>query len=123
MTAVEAWNRAGRPQGAYMLRSLDQDERQEITYELRQVAAVERSMAPQGQIRLLEGAADLPGRILEVDLDDDFFKTIEGNTNDDSFDTNDHLRVPLQQDRPYRVIIGDQTNSQVITPKQSLQLL
>lgn len=46
----------------------------------------------------------------------------EGNTNDDSFDTNDHLRVPLQQDRPYRVIIGDQPNSQVITPIQSLQL-
>ena len=48
----------------------------------------------------------------------------EGNTNDDSFDTNDHLRVPLQQDRPYQVIIGGQPDSKgkVITPKQSLQL-
>lgn len=77
-TAVEAWNRAGRPQGAYMLRQLSQDERQTITFELRQVTAVERSIAPQGQIRMLEGAADLKGRILEVDLNDDFFKTIEG---------------------------------------------
>ncbi len=77
-TAVEAWNRAGRPQGAYLLRSLSQDERQTIEYELRQVAAVERSIAPQGQIRLLDGATDLKGRILEVDLNADFFKTIEG---------------------------------------------
>src|SRR5262245_12781485 len=77
-TAVEAWNRAGRPQGAYMLRSLTQDERQTIEYELRQVSAVERSIAPQGQIRMLEGATDLRGRILEVDLGADFFKTIEG---------------------------------------------
>jgi hypothetical protein len=77
-TAVEAWNRAGRPQGAYMLRQLSQDERQTIVYELRQVQAVERSIAPQGQIRMLEGAANLRGRIQEVDLNADFFKTIEG---------------------------------------------
>lgn len=77
-TAVEAWNRAGRPQGAFLLRSLEQDERQEITYELHQVTAVERSIAPQGQIRMLEGATGLKGRILEVDLKADFFKTIGG---------------------------------------------
>lgn len=77
-TAVEAWNRAGRPQGAFMLRNLEQEERQEIKYELRQVAAVERAIAPQGQIRLLEGSASLPGRILEVDLRDKFFDTLEG---------------------------------------------
>ena len=77
-TAVEAWNRAGRPQGAFMLRSLTQDERQTIEYELRQVSAVERSIAPQGQIRMLPGATDLRGRILEIDLNADFFKTIEG---------------------------------------------
>lgn len=77
-TAVEAWNRAGRPQGAFLLRDLTQDERQTIEYELRQVSAVERSIAPQGQIRMLPGATDLRGRILEVDLDADFFKTIEG---------------------------------------------
>ena len=77
-TAVEAWNRAGRPQGAYMLRQLSQDERQTIVYELTQVQAVERSIAPQGQIRMLEGASNLRGRIQEVDLNADFFKTIEG---------------------------------------------
>ncbi|UHD15073.1 hypothetical protein [Thiocapsa bogorovii] len=79
MTAVEAWNRAGRPQGAFLLRSLEQEERHDIVYELHQVAAVERSFAPQGQIRLLEGASGMPGRILQVDLSADFFKTIEGS--------------------------------------------
>jgi len=39
---------------------------------------VERSIAPQGQIRMLEGAVGLKGRILEVDLKADFFKTIGG---------------------------------------------
>jgi hypothetical protein len=77
-TAVEAWNRAGRPQGAYMLKQLSQEERQTIVYEFRQVNAVERSIAPQGQIRMLEGATNLRGRIQEVDLNADFFKTIEG---------------------------------------------
>jgi len=77
-TAVEAWNRAGRPQGAYMLKALSQEERQSIVYEFRQVNAVERSIAPQGQIRMLEGATNLRGRIQEVDLNADFFKTIEG---------------------------------------------
>jgi len=77
-TAVEAWNRAGRPQGAYLLRNLEQDERQEIEYELHQVSAVERSIAPQGQIRMLEGATGLRGRILEVDMKADFFQTIGG---------------------------------------------
>jgi len=77
-TAVEAWNRAGRPQGAYLLRSLSQTERQDIEYKLHQVSAVERSIAPQGQLRLLPGATDLPGRIVEADLDSEFFKVVEG---------------------------------------------
>src|SRR5262245_1511518 len=62
-TAVEAWNRAGRPQSAYLLKQLSQDERQSISYEFKQVTAVQRSIAPQGQIRMLEGATNLRGRI------------------------------------------------------------
>ena len=77
-TAVEAWNRAGRPQGGFLLRDLSQEERQEITYSLRQVGTLNRSMAPQGQIRMLPGAADLRGRILDIDLNDPFFETISG---------------------------------------------
>jgi len=78
LTAVERWNRAGRPQAGYMLRSLQQEERQEIIYELSQVTVGQRGIAPQGQISLFQGASDLPGRILEVDLGADFFKKIQG---------------------------------------------
>lgn len=77
-TAVEAWNRAGRPQGSFMLRELSQDERQTVEYDLRQVRAVKRSIAPQGQLRLLAGAESLPGRVQLVDLDGEFFKVIAG---------------------------------------------
>jgi hypothetical protein len=76
--AVEAWNRAGRPQAAFLLKSLNQEEQQTITYDLRQVAATKRSAAPQGSIRLLPGAAQLAGRIKEVDLNDPFFERIAG---------------------------------------------
>ncbi|HYG61649.1 MAG TPA: hypothetical protein VEL74_03640, partial [Thermoanaerobaculia bacterium] len=76
--AVEAWNRAGRPQAAFLLKSLSQEEQQLITYDLRQIAAAKRSAAPQGSIRMLPGAAQLAGRIKEVDLNDPFFERIVG---------------------------------------------
>jgi len=78
LTAVERWNQAGRPQAAYLMRSLNQEEQQDIEYNLLQVSAITRPAAPQGQIRLLRGASDLPGRIKEVDLADPFFETIKG---------------------------------------------
>ena len=76
--AVEAWNKMGRPQSAYLMRSLSQQETQRIEYNLRQVAAAKRSIAPQGSIRLMPGAASLRGRIKEVDLNDQFFQKISG---------------------------------------------
>jgi len=76
--AVAAWNAAGRPQATFQLREIRQEERQRISYNLRQVSALTRSIAPQGQLRLLDGMASARGRILDVDLDDDFFKRIEG---------------------------------------------
>lgn len=76
--AVEAWNKMGRPQAGFLMRSLSQEETQRIEYDLRQVAATKRTAAPQGAIRLLPGAAQLPGRIKEVDLNDPFFERIVG---------------------------------------------
>lgn len=76
--AVDAWNRAGRPQAAYLLRSLSQEEQQTITYDLRQVGAAKRTAAPQGSIRLLPGSSKLAGRIKEVDLNDPFFEKLAG---------------------------------------------
>jgi hypothetical protein len=78
LTAVEQWNRAGRPQGTFLLKSLSQEEQQTVTYDLRQVAATMRSAAPQGAIRLIAGTASLRGRIKEVDLQDSFFERISG---------------------------------------------
>ncbi len=77
-SAVEAWNRMGRPQAAFLMRSLNQEEQQTITYDLRQVAAAKRSAGPQGSIRILPGATQLAGRIKEVDLNDPFFERITG---------------------------------------------
>ena len=78
LTAVERWNQAGRPQAAFMLRSLTQEEQQDIEYDLFQVSATKRSIAPQGQIRLVSGDAQLAGRIQEVDLNSPFFERISG---------------------------------------------
>jgi hypothetical protein len=77
-TAVEAWNKMGRPQAAFLMKSLSQEEQQTITFDLRQVAATTRGAAPQGAIRLVAGAASLRGRIKEVDLADPFFERIAG---------------------------------------------
>lgn len=61
-----------------MLRALSQEEQQHVEYSLFQVSATKRSAAPQGQIRMAAGDADLPGRIMEVDLNSPFFERIAG---------------------------------------------
>jgi hypothetical protein len=76
--AVEAWNKMGRPQAAFLLKSLSQEEQQIITYDLRQVAATVRRASPQGSIRVMPGATQLPGRIKEVDLNAAFFDQVAG---------------------------------------------
>ena len=78
-SAVDAWNKAGRPQVSFLMRSLSQSEQQTITYDLNQVGATKRTAAPQGSIAQLPGAANLPGRIKEVDLNDAFFERIRGS--------------------------------------------
>jgi hypothetical protein len=77
--AFDAWNRAGRPQAAYMSRELHQEELQTITFNLNQASAATRPASPQSSIRMLGYAAQLPGRIQEVDLDDPFFAKIAGS--------------------------------------------
>jgi hypothetical protein len=77
-TAVERWNRAGRPQVGFLLRSLSQEEQQTITFDLRQVSAQQRTAAPQSSIRFAAGDADLAGRIEIVDLNHPFFDVVSG---------------------------------------------
>lgn len=77
-SAVDAWNRMGRPQAGFLMRQLSQEEQQTLTFDLRQVAATRRTAAPQGSVRVLPGAAALPGRIEEIDLNSPFFERIAG---------------------------------------------
>jgi hypothetical protein len=79
LSAVERWNQLGRPQAAFLMRSLTQEEQQDIEYDLFQVSATKRTAGPQGQIRMAAGDAQLAGRIKEVDLDDPFFARITGS--------------------------------------------
>lgn len=76
--AVDSWNRAGRPQGTYQLKEISQSESQEIVFELKQVSSQTRTIAPQGQLRILPGMATGSSRIQQISLDDQFFKRIEG---------------------------------------------
>ncbi|QDT09646.1 transglutaminase domain-containing protein [Planctomycetes bacterium K23_9] len=48
----------------------------------------------------------------------------DGKTNDDGFDTNDHLHVPLKQNHTYTILLGDgpDAKSETITPKTNQQL-
>ena len=75
-SAVDAWNKMGRPQAGFLLRSLSQEEQQTITYDLRQVGAQRRTAAPQGALRVIPGSAD--AHIEEVDLNSVFFERITG---------------------------------------------
>ncbi len=78
LTAVERWNQAGRPQAAFLMKSLSQEEQQDLEYDMFQVSATKRNAAPQGQIRMAAGDAQLQGRIKEVDLNSPFFERISG---------------------------------------------
>ena len=77
-SAVDAWNKMGRPQAGFLMRQLSQEEQQTLTFDLHQVAAQRRTAAPQGALLVLPGAADLPGRIEEVDLNSVFFERVAG---------------------------------------------
>lgn len=77
-TALSAWERAGRPHATWQLKNIQQRERQDIVFDLKQVSAAQRTISPQGQIRMLATAAQLERRIQEVSLDIDFFKKIQG---------------------------------------------
>ncbi len=79
LTAVERWNKAGRPQVGFLMRSLSQEEQQKITFDLRQVSAQQRTAAPQSSIRFAAGDAQLAGRIEIVDLNHPFFDVLTGS--------------------------------------------
>ncbi len=75
-TATDLWNRLGRPQAAFALKSLRQEEQRTITYSLSQVTAQKQTFAPQSFIQFLASPAELRRHIQAIDLNHPFFQRI-----------------------------------------------
>ncbi|MCC6588928.1 MAG: hypothetical protein IT168_19685 [Bryobacterales bacterium] len=78
-TAADVWNRLGRPQAAFALKQVRQEEERTVTYNLTQVTAQKQTIAPQSFIQLMYSPADLRRRISLVDLNHPFFQRININ--------------------------------------------
>jgi hypothetical protein len=78
-TAADVWNRLGRPQAAFALRNIRQEEKRTVTYKLTQVTAQKQTVNPQSFIQLMYSPADLRHRISLVDLNHPFFQRIKIN--------------------------------------------
>jgi hypothetical protein len=78
-TATDLWNRLGRPQAAFALKSLRQEEQRTVTYSLTQVTAQKQTFAPQSFIQFLSSPAELRRHIQAIDLNHPFFQRININ--------------------------------------------
>jgi hypothetical protein len=79
-SAADLWNRLGRPQAAYTLRNISQQEQRTVTYNLTQVTAQKQTVAPQSFVQFLSSREELAARVHEVDLGA-FFQRIDVNVN------------------------------------------
>ncbi|HST64936.1 MAG TPA: hypothetical protein VLM05_07085 [Mycobacteriales bacterium] len=79
-SATDLWNKLGRPQAAYTLRNITQEEQRTVTYNLSQVTAQKQTVAPQSFIQFLSAREELAARVHEVDLGA-FFQRIDVNVN------------------------------------------
>ncbi len=75
-TAADVWNQLGRPQAAYVLKSLTQEEQRTVTYNLSQVTAQQQTIAPQNFIQFLADTRSLRRHVYAVDLNHPFFERI-----------------------------------------------
>ncbi|MBZ9749902.1 hypothetical protein K7W42_03385 [Deinococcus sp. HMF7604] len=80
-SAGDVWNRLGRPQAAYVLKNIRQEEQRTVTYNLSQVSAQAQSIAPQNFIQFLSSEHDLRDHLHVVDLNHPFFARINLNVN------------------------------------------
>ncbi|HEX6755510.1 MAG TPA: hypothetical protein VF109_06145 [Mycobacteriales bacterium] len=84
-SAADLWNRLGRPQAAYTLRNISQQEQRTVTYNLTQVTAQKQPSAPQSFVQFLSSREELAARVHEVDLGA-FFQRIDVNVNASDID-------------------------------------
>lgn len=80
-SAADVWNRLGRPQAAFAMKHVSQEEQRTVTYSLTQISAQKHTVAPQGFIQFLAGPAELNRRVHLVDLNHPFFQRININVN------------------------------------------
>ncbi len=78
-TAGDLWNRMGRPQAAFALKEIRQEEQRTVIYSLTQVTAQEQTIAPQNFIQFLANPRDLNRHVHLVDLNNPFFQRININ--------------------------------------------
>ena len=75
-TAADLWNRLGRPQAAYVVKQLRQEERRTVTYSFSQVTAQRQVVAPQNFIQFLSDPRLLSRQLHVVDLNHPFFERL-----------------------------------------------
>lgn len=80
-TAADLWNRLGRPQAAFALRRISQEEERTVTYNLSQVTAQKRDYAPQNFVQFLAAARDMDKHVHIIDLNHPFFERLNINVN------------------------------------------
>jgi hypothetical protein len=78
-TAGDLWNQLGRPQAAFAVKEIRQEEQLTVTYSLTQVTAQEQPATPQSFIQMLASPEDLAQRVHLVDLNNPFFQRININ--------------------------------------------
>lgn len=97
-TATDVWNNLGRPQAAFALKQIRQEEQRTVTYNLSQVSAQEQTVAPQAFIQFLASVHDLNDHVHIVDLNHPFFQRININVNarDVDFDQTGIVQMVVQ---------------------------
>ncbi len=70
------WDKLGRPQAAFALRSVSQEEQKLITYNLDQVTAQKETVNPQSMLQFMCAPGELMQRVHIIDLNNEFFQHI-----------------------------------------------
>jgi hypothetical protein len=73
----DIWDKLGRPQVAYAMKSISQEERRTISYQLDQVTAQQQSVAPQSFIQFMASPEELKQRVHVIDLNHPFYERIK----------------------------------------------
>jgi hypothetical protein len=71
------WDELGRPQVAFTMRNISQEERKTITYSLSQIGAVAQKATPQGMLQMMCSPEELSARVHVIDLNNPFFKRVK----------------------------------------------